>query len=128
VSENIENDDLITRREFTVESVMALLAGVTITVSGCGGGSSSSPTPTSPSPTPSADITGSISANHGHTATISAMQVSAGGAVTLDIHGQATHPHTVSLSAAEVQSVGARQRVTKTSSNDAGHDHTVTFN
>jgi hypothetical protein len=129
VYENIENDDLVTRREFTVEAVMALLAGVTITVSGCGGGSSSSsPTPTSPSPTPTGDITGSVSANHGHTATIRAMEISAGGAVTLNIQGQATHPHTVSLTAAEVQSVGARQRVSKDSSNDSGHTHTVTFN
>ena len=38
MSKEIGSRDAITRREFTVESVMALLAGVTITVTGCGGG------------------------------------------------------------------------------------------
>jgi hypothetical protein len=128
VLSEIENNDLISRREFTVETVMALLAGVTITVSGCGGGSSSASTPTSPTPAASGDVAGSVSANHGHTATVNSMQISAAGAVTLNIQGSATHPHTVALTADEVRAIGARTRVTKTSSSDDGHNHTVTFN
>jgi hypothetical protein len=126
VSSEFENDELISRREFTVESVLALLAGVTITVSGCGG--DDDPSPSTPTPTTSGDFTGSISANHGHTATVSAAQVTAGGAVSLDIRGSATHPHTVALTADEVRMIGARTRVSKTSSSDDGHNHTVTFN
>jgi hypothetical protein len=122
-----EKNDAITRREFTVEAVMALLAGVTITVSGCGGSDNSS-TPASPTPTASGDVSGSISANHGHTATINSTQISAAGAITLNIQGQATHPHTVALTADEVRAIGARTRVSKNSSTDDSHTHTVTFN
>ena len=49
-------------------------------------------------------------------------------AVSLDIRGSATHPHTVELTAAAVGMIGSRQTVSKTSSNDEGHRHTVTFN
>jgi hypothetical protein len=127
VSSDIEKNDLISRREFTVESVMALLAGVTITVSGCGGSDSSS-TPTSPTTTTSTDVTGVVSANHGHTAVVTSAQIMAGGTIMLPIQGQATHPHTVTLTADELRSIGARQQVVKTSTTDNGHTHTVTFN
>ena len=33
----MNDENLLTRREFTVESALAMLAGVTITISGCGG-------------------------------------------------------------------------------------------
>jgi hypothetical protein len=112
------------RREFTLQSAMAILSAATITISGCGGGGSSpAPAPT-PGPTGS---TGTISGNHGHTATISAAQLTAGNAIQLDIRGNADHPHTVELTAAEVTQIGAHQSVSKTSTNDAGHSHTVTF-
>ena len=116
----------ITRREFTIESVMALLAGVTITVTGCG---DDDPAPASPSPAPaSADVQGSVGTNHGHTATLRAAEITAAGAVSLDITGTATHPHRVELTGDEVRRIGQRQQVTKTSTTDAGHSHTVTFN
>ena len=111
------------RREFTLQSAMAILSAATITVSGCGGDSSPAPGPT-PGPTGS---TGTISGNHGHTATISAAQLTAGNAIQLDIRGSADHPHTVELTAADVTQIGAHQSVSKTSTNDAGHSHTVTF-
>ena len=120
------------RREFTAASVMALLAGVTVTISGCGGGysSPSGPTPNpTPTPAPSAgDKSGVVSDNHGHVATITGAQITAAGAVTLDIHGTADHTHTVVLSAGEVQQIGAGAKVAKSSSNTLSHDHTVTFN
>jgi outer membrane biosynthesis protein TonB len=173
------------RREFTVETVLAMLSGVTITVSACGGSGpqgptaeasptpvptpqptptpepsptptpnpqgtptpepsptpSPQPTPTptpqptptptpqpSPTPTPLTDKTGTISANHGHRAVITGAQLTAGNAVNLDIQGTAAHPHSVQLSASEVQAIADNQRVSKASSTDSGHNHTVTFN
>jgi hypothetical protein len=123
----------ISRREFTAASVMALLAGVTVTIS-CGGGSNPGgptpvPTPTpTPTPAPSGDKVGVVSANHGHLATVTAAQITAAGSVSLDIHGTADHTHTVELTAAQVQQIGAGTQVAKISSTNSSHDHTVTFN
>jgi hypothetical protein len=122
-------DNSLTRREFTLEAALAILAGVTITISGCGSDSPSSPSPTpAPAPAPSGDRAGTISANHGHTATISAAQLTTGNAISLDIRGQATHPHTVAITQAEMGQIAANQRVSKNSTTDDGHSHTVTFN
>jgi hypothetical protein len=115
------------RRAFTVASVLAVLGGVTITITGCGGDS-----PTAPSPPPGS-VSGLVTANHGHAAFITAAELMANDAVSLQIRGGATHPHTVELSAQEVSQIGAGQRVSKTSttdpSPDAGlHNHVVTFN
>lgn len=124
---------LIDRREFTLQSALAILAAATITVSGCGGDSSPAPSPTptqnpNPSPNPSGDATGTISGNHGHTAVITSAQLTAANGIQLNITGTATHPHTVTLSAAELTQIAAKQRVSKDSSTDDGHTHTVTFN
>lgn len=130
----MELNKTMDRRQFTtLAAALAALAGVTITI-GCGSGSS----PTSSSAgtggtggtgsTTSADKVGTISANHGHSAVITAARLAAGGDLSLDIQGQATHPHTVALSAAELSSVAAGQRVSKESSTDSAHSHTVTFN
>lgn len=124
-------EGLMGRREFTAASVMALLSGVAITLTGCGGGGGSSPSsPTAPSGTgtSSGDKVATISANHGHVAVLTGAAITAANAVTLNIQGSADHPHSVSLSAAEVQQAGAGQRVSKLSTTEAGHDHTVTFN
>ncbi len=121
------------RRQFTLAAALAALSGVAITISACGGGSSSSPS----SPTGSTGGTGSggstdkvgqISNNHGHSAVITGAQLTAGGALELNIQGAATHPHTVSLTGAEIASIAANQRVAKESSTEQGHSHTVTFN
>jgi hypothetical protein len=117
----------IDRREFTLRSLLAMLSGVTITVSGCGGGGGGSPTQPNPQPS-SGDKLGNVSSNHGHTAVIQAAELSAGGALTLNIRGTADHPHTVQLAAAEVASIAAGQRVGKASSEEDFHTHTVTFN
>lgn len=114
------------RRAFTRQSVLALLSGVAVTIA-CGDDTES---PTSPSP---GGITGSVSANHGHSAAITDAQLTASNSVALQIQGSATHPHTVELSAQEVGQIAARQRVSKASSTndspDAGlHSHTVIFN
>ena len=125
----LEKQDGIDRREFTLQAAMAILAGCTITVAeGCGSSSSSMP----PSPTPApigapTDVTGSISANHGHTAVITGAQITAGNAIALDIQGSATHTHTVQISQADLTSLKNRQAVSRDSTNNSGHMHTVTF-
>ena len=120
----------ISRREFTLAAAMAVLSGVAISVTGCGGSDSGSPA--SPSPTGSnsatSDKTGAVSANHGHTAVIASAQLGASGGITLNIQGSAGHPHTVALSGSDLAAIAANQRVSKDSSSDAGHTHTVTFN
>jgi hypothetical protein len=124
MSQYDERTQGITRREFTLESALAMLAGVTITISGCSDDSPDTPT----SPTTDGNVNGTVSANHGHVATVTAAQITAAGALSLNIQGTATHPHTVSLSAEEVRNIGARQRVTKTSTSNDGHTHDVQFN
>src|SRR5262245_61295161 len=81
----------IGRREFSRQAVIAILSAATITITDCGGGSSPAP---SPSPPPGGgggggggDVVGVVSANHGHTAVVTAAQITAANSVALDIHG-----------------------------------------
>jgi len=127
-----DEPDVIGRREFTLQSALALLAGVVITMDGCGGSTTTpSPTPTpSPAPAPpAADVNGSVSANHAqpHVAVITAAQITAGSAISLNIQGMATHPHNVDLTQADLVSLRSRTAVTKDSTNVNNHIHTVTF-
>jgi hypothetical protein len=119
------------RREFTLAAVLAALSGVMITISACGGGGGGS-SPTAPSnPTPPlgpGDKAGSVSANHGHTAVITAAQLTAAAAVSLELTVGSGHTHSVNLGAAEVTQIAGGTRVSKESSSDTGHSHTVTFN
>jgi len=128
-SDDQRPETLCDRRQFTSAAILALLSGVTVTIVGCG---SSDDSPTAPSGG-SGSRSGTVSANHGHTAVITSAQLSAGQSVTLDIRGTADHPHTVVLTMAEVGQVAGGQRVSKTSSADgsasqAVHSHTVIFN
>jgi hypothetical protein len=120
-------DPALDRREFTRLSLLAMLSGVTITISGCGGGGSSPGTPNPP--TNPGEERGDISANHGHTVVISAAQLTTGGQLLLTLTpGTPAHVHTVALTAAEVVSIRDGSRVSKVTSTDELHDHTVTFN
>ena len=98
----MSDDTLLTRREFTVESALAMLAGVTITITGCGDDDD----PTT-NPTPATDKTATVStdAAHSHTAVVTAAQLTAGNAITLTLTGQTTHTHTVDLSQAELTQI-----------------------
>jgi len=126
-TEPFDANSLPTRREFTLEAALALLAGCVITVSeGCGKSS------TSPSDTPPTDVNGSISSNHNHTAVITAAQITAGSAISLNIQGTAAHPHTVAISQSDLTSLKNRQSITRESSTDQSatfglHSHSVTF-
>ena len=116
------DEHFLTRREFTLESALAILGAATITITGCGDGDDNGPGPSGQGET------GRISVNHGHAITITAAQITAGGALSLDIRGSATHPHTISLTAAQVASIGQNQQVSVVSTTEEVHSHTVTFN
>lgn len=120
----------LSRREFSIEALTALFAGVAITIAACDDDNGGS---VIVGPGGGSDRTGSVSANHGHTATVTSVQLTAGNAVSLDIRGTADHPHTVTLTAAEVVQIRDGQRVSTTSTTDASaqfgaHLHAVTFN
>jgi len=119
------NDNIVTRREFTLAWALAVLGAATITISGCDDGSAG----TSPSPSlQPGDKDGSVSANHGHVAIVRAAQISAGNAVAVDIRGQATHPHLIELTGSQLTTISNGGRVSVVSSTDDGHSHTVSFN
>ena len=126
--ESIGDPTSLTRREFTLEAALAILAGCVITVSDIACSDSTPPTtPTPPASAPAADVNGTVSANHGHVAVITGAQMTAASAVALDIRGTATHAHTVMVAQADLTSLKGRQTVTLPSSTDNGHSHTVTF-
>ena len=130
----MKEEKTLDRREFTLAAALAALSGVVITISACGGGGSPPSAPSTPAPTPppagggTIDKTGVVGSNHGHVAVITAAQLTAANVINLDIRGSSDHPHTVTLTAAEVASIAANTRVTKESSTDAAHSHSVTFN
>jgi hypothetical protein len=112
------------RRQFTVNAALAILAGCVITITDSACGSS----PAAPAAVvPPADVTGNVSANHGHIAVITGAQITAGGAIPLNIQGGATHPHTLTISQADLTSLKNKQPVTIASTTDNGHSHSVTF-
>jgi len=120
--------NLLDRREFTLQLVLAVLAGASITIlPACGGGGGNPPGP-SPNPGGNNGLVGTITGNHGHTAEITNAQLTAGNAVHLDIRGGADHPHTIDLTANQVMQIAARQRVSIESTTDAAHAHSVIFN
>lgn len=125
----MSDENLLTRREFTVESALAMLAGVTITITGCGDDNNDNPG-TNPTPPASGGKTGTVATVNGHSHTgadITAAQLTAGNAISLTLTGSG-HTHTLALSQAELAQISAGTRVSKDSTNDSGHMHLVTFN
>ena len=101
------------RRQFSVAAALALLGGATITI-GCGSSNPNSPTNNNPTPSLGpGDKAASVAANHGHIAVLTAAQLGAAGALSLDIRGQSNHPHTVTLTAAEITQIAGGARVSK---------------
>lgn len=128
----------VDRRQFGREASLAFLAGVSVTVSACGGGGGggagddgygppTSGTPTA-TPPPAGSKTGQVASNHGHSAVITAAQLSNGGALQLNIAGEAGHPHMVDLPAQAVQDIRDGKAVQKESTATDAHTHIVTFN
>jgi hypothetical protein len=124
----MNEDRTVGRREFTLAAALVALSGATITISACGGGSSSPSSPSSGGSQGTTDKTGVIGSNHGHSAVITAAQLTAAGDLSLNIKGTSDHPHTLTLTGAQVASIAANQRVSKESTTDDGHSHSVTFN
>ena len=120
----MSDQHLLTRREFTLESALAILAAATITITGCGDDDDND---NGTGPSGQGEV-GTVSVNHGHVATITAAQITTGGALSVDIRGTADHPHTISLTAAQVASIGQNQQVSVVSTTDNAHNHTVRFN
>jgi hypothetical protein len=118
----MSDDNLVTRREFTLEWALAVLGAATITIS-CGGSDDPTTTPTNPG-----DEVGSISANHGHIAIVQSAQLTSPTTITVDIRGNATHPHLIELSSSQLAMMSDNGRVSVVSTTDEGHNHTVTFN
>ena len=125
---------LLHRRKF-VATALILLVGAAV-AAGCSG--SSSPTsPSSPTPTPtsSGNVTGVVADNHPepHVAVITATQLAAREALTLDI-SNSRHSHTITLSGAQVTQIATKVRVSVMSSTNphsdgsGAHSHAVTFN
>jgi hypothetical protein len=118
--QSLDESTTLSRREFTLEAALAVLAGCVITVA-CDDDNPNNPTPP-------ANVNATFSANHGHELTITSAQITAGNALQLTTTGStATHTHTVSLSQANLQTLVSRQPVSVESSNDSFHSHTVTF-
>ena len=71
----------------------------------------------------------SISANHGHTITVSSADVNAGAEKTYDITGSGDHPHSVTVSAGNFNTLKTNQQisVSSTSGGGDGHVHNVTI-
>jgi len=115
----------ITRRAFTAETALAMLAGITITITGCGNDDDDGVGP-SPQPGSRAGAVSS-SAGHSHTAEVTAAQLTAGSAISVELRG-GDHTHTVAISQAELTQIAAGTRVQKESSNVQAHTHVVTFN
>jgi len=59
---------------------------------------------------------------------ITAAQLLAGGAVSLNIEGSAGHNHVVDLVTQAVEDIKANMKVQKESTSTEGHTHLVTFN
>jgi hypothetical protein len=70
---------------------------------------------------------GTISSNHGHTATVPAADINANAPKTYSIQGTSNHNHTISLTAEQLAQLAQGQSVTVTSTTDASHAHTVTL-
>ena len=68
----------------------------------------------------------SISANHGHSLTVSVADVQAGAARTYSIQGTSSHDHMVTLTAADFTSLQGNNSITVSSTADDGHTHSVT--
>jgi hypothetical protein len=111
------------RREFTGRALMALFAGVTVSISsGCGSENGAAPSP------PVTDKSGTIANNHGHVATITAAQQTAGGGVSLNIQGSGSHDHVLVLTASEVEWIRGGLSMAKDCEMNRNHVHTISFN
>jgi hypothetical protein len=118
----MSDQQLLSARASTVESVLAILLAATIVMTGCTGGIDLGPS------APAGSREGVVSANHGHRAIVEAADLSSNSTVTIDLRFRATHNHELMLTPLELAAIAENGRVVKASSTTEGHSHTVTFN
>lgn len=70
---------------------------------------------------------GSVSANHGHSITVSTADVAAGVEKQYNIQGSSTHNHVVTVSESAFSLLKSNQQVQITSTTGSGHTHSVTI-
>ena len=121
----MSDEPALTRREFTLESALAILSAATITITGCGDDDDNG---TGTGPSGQGEV-GTISANHGHAVDghFSA-DYRRWGAYRSPHHGHRNHPHFIDLTAAQIVAIGQNQQVSVVSTTNDAHNHTVTFN
>ncbi len=107
---------------FTRKEFLLVLAG-SAAAAACGGSSS---TPGTPPNCLQNGTNSEISANHGHSLTVSKADIQAGVDKTYDIMGTATHSHLLTLTAADFAKLAANQSAIEVSTNVEAHTHTVT--
>ncbi|MCZ6534216.1 MAG: hypothetical protein O7A08_14790, partial [SAR324 cluster bacterium] len=113
------------RREFLTKLIV-LPTGLAIValISDCGGDGSSSESAASGT---GAGLTGAISANHRHTVFLTDVDLAEGAEIILALTLGDGHTHQVTLLASHLTTLLGGSSVSKGSSQDAGHTHTVTF-
>lgn len=127
------------RKTFIKNSTLGLLIAVpAYSLLSCSGSDDSGPAPRpdpdpDPDPTPSGNClqngtNSTISANHGHSLTVSKDDVAAGTQKTYQLSAANTdgHMHTVVLSSSDFSSLSTNQSISKTSTSQGGHTHNVT--
>ncbi len=70
---------------------------------------------------------GSVSANHGHSITVSTADVAAGVEKQYDIQGSSAHNHVVTVSESAFASLANNQQISVNSTTGDGHTHSVTI-
>lgn len=73
----------------------------------------------------SAMVDADISFNHGHMFTVSLETLIENGAQTYSIQGASAHPHDIDIDDDMIESLAAGDTIEISSSEDAGHAHTV---
>jgi hypothetical protein len=116
------------RKTFIKKATGAMLIGIPFySVLSCSN-SDDDPTPTPMDEKSCVDngTVGSISANHGHSITVSKADVAAGVEKQYDISGSADHDHSVTVSESDFASLKNNQQISVTSTSGGGHTHSVT--
>jgi hypothetical protein len=117
----------VSRKDFLRFTVLFGGAAAAAALAGCSSSSSSSSSACANGAKDTA-----ISANHGHSLSIPAADISAGQGGTYHIHGLADHDHTVTLTGAELKTLASGGTVTVTSSSPdpitvGDHTHNVSI-
>lgn len=122
------------RKEFINRTLGTLAVAIpAMTLIGCSGSDSGDGNPDpepNPDPNPGANCledgtNASITANHGHSLTVSQQDVAAGVEKTYSIQGSATHDHSVTLTASDFTTLQGNTSISKLSTSGDGHTHNV---